>query len=82
MKMRKCSKCTYLWAVPSSNTHISTDFRETSNVGLSLPVVLCDEAVGAVRAGERGQGAAAVIVASIVADSDGRSQTGKTKDCR
>ena len=54
--------------------------RETRDRALSLPAVLGDEAVGAVRAGEDVQGAAGVIVASVVADSDGRSHAGEAEN--
>jgi hypothetical protein len=80
VKTRKYSHCTYLRAVPSSNTHVSTNARESCNVGLGFPVVFGGETVGTVGAGEGGQGTAAVIIAGVVADSDSGSKAGKAKD--
>jgi hypothetical protein len=73
-------KCTYLRTVPSSYAHVSSDLGESGNVGLGLPVVPGDETVGAVGAGQRGQGAAAIVVAGVVADGDGGSKADKAKD--
>jgi hypothetical protein len=69
----------YLRAVPAGDTRVTTDAGERGDVGLSVPAVLGDQTVGAIGAGQRGQGAASVIVSSVVGDGDGRGKAGKAK---
>jgi hypothetical protein len=57
---------TALGGVPARNTLVATNAGERWNVSLSVPSVLGDETIGAVRAGQSSQRAAAVIVAGIV----------------
>lgn len=59
---------TALRGVPAGNSLVTTDARERRDVALVLPAESGNEAVGTVRAGQRVQGTAAVIVTSVVGD--------------
>lgn len=63
---------TYRGAVPASNSLNAADVGELLDLLLGLPAVPSDEAVGAVGAADRRQGAGAVIVASVVGNSGSR----------
>ena len=67
---RELPACAALRAVPLNTLH-AADIREARDLALGLPVVPCDEAVGAVRAGDGGQGARGVVVAGVPAYGDG-----------
>lgn len=54
--------------VPASHGSGTTNVREARDLALGLPVVSGDETVGAVRAGDDGQGAGAIIVAGVIGD--------------
>jgi len=71
---------TYLVAVPAGNALVSTNVREALDGSLCLPAVAGDEAVGTIRAGDDVHGAVGVIIASVVADSDGGSHAGERED--
>ena len=57
-----------LCAVPALNTHVASDTGEASDGALVLPAVLGDQTILAIRAGNGGERAASIIVASVVGD--------------
>ena len=67
-----------LGGVPAGDALVATEVGGL-DVALGLPAVLGDEAVGAVRAGDGGEGAAGVVVAGIVGDGDGRGEGGEAE---
>ena len=58
-----------LGGVPAGDALVATEVGRL-DVALGLPAVLGDEAVGAIRAGDGGQGAARIIIASVVGDCE------------